>query len=71
MRKWVANGNSKTVLSGIPKCHLCSNSREIDLGAEPMPESKALVLAWDAEINWLRVSFKHSKLGEITTEAKY
>ena len=31
--KWVANGSSKTVLSGIPKCDLGSNIREIDLSA--------------------------------------
>ena len=33
LRKWVANGSSKTVLSGIPKCDLGSNIREIDLSA--------------------------------------
>ena len=25
LRKWVADGSSETVLSGIPKCDLCSN----------------------------------------------
>ena len=30
LRKRVANGSSKTVLSGIPKCNLGLNIREID-----------------------------------------
>ena len=38
LRKWIADGSSKTVLSGIPKCDLGSNIREIDLSVEPMPD---------------------------------
>ena len=34
--KWVINGSSKTVLSGIPKCDLGLNIQEIDLSAEPI-----------------------------------
>ena len=66
MRKWVANGSSKTVLSGIPNCDLGSNIREIDLSAEPMPDSKTLGLVWDVENDRLRVCFEHQKLGEVT-----
>ena len=68
LRKWVANGNSKTVLSGITKCDLGSNIREIDLNAEPMPDPKTLGLVWDVENDRLRVCFKHKKLGEVTTK---
>ena len=67
LRKWVANGGSKTVLSGIPKCDLGSNIWEIDLSAEPMPDSKTLGMVRDVENDRLRVCFKHQKLGEFTT----
>ena len=66
LRKWVANGSSKTVLSAIPKCDLGSNIWEIDLSAEPMLDSKTLGLVWDVENDRLRVCFKHQKLGEVT-----
>ena len=42
LRKWVCNSDSKSVLTGIPKSDLRSNIREIDLGSQPMPDSKAL-----------------------------
>ena len=67
LRKWVANGSSKTVLSGISKCDLGSNIREIDLSAEPLSDSKTLGLVWEVENDQLRVCFKHQKLGEVTT----
>ena len=67
MRKWLANGSSKTVLSVIPKYDLGANIREIDLSAEPMPDSKTLGLLWDVENNKLRVCFKHQKLGKVIT----
>ena len=67
LRNWVAKGNSKTVLSGILKCDLCSNVRETDLGAESIPDSKTLGLVWDVENDRLRACFKQQKLGEVTT----
>ena len=67
LRKWVANGSSKTILSGIPKCELSSNIREIDLSAETMPNLKTLGLVWDDENDRLQMFFKHQKLGEVTT----
>ena len=70
LRKWVANGSSKTVLSGIPKCDLGSNILEIDLSAEPMPDSKTLGLVCGVENDRLRVCFKLKKLGEVTTRRK-
>ena len=66
MCKWVANGSSKTVLYGIPKCDLGSNIWEIDLSAELMPDSKTLGLVWDIENDRLQVCFKHQKLGKVT-----
>ena len=41
-RKWVANFSAKSILFEVPKCDLASNISEIDLSAEPMPDSKAL-----------------------------
>ena len=45
----------KSVLTGIPKHDLPLNIRESDLGSQPMPDSKALGLVWDAENDKLRV----------------
>ena len=66
LRKWVANSLSKSVLSGIPSCDLGPNIREIDLGSQLMPDSKALGLAWDVEHDSLRVSSRHA-LCDVTT----
>ena len=50
-----ANHLAKPVLLSIPKCDLDSNIREIDLGSNPMPDSKALGLIWDVEKDSLKV----------------
>ena len=55
MRRWVCNSDSKSVLTGIPKSDLGLNIREIDLGSQSMPDSKALGLVWDVENDKLRV----------------
>ena len=55
LRKWVSNSDSKLVLTGIPKSDLWLNIREIDLGSQPVPDSKALGLVWDVENDKLRV----------------
>ena len=53
--KWVSNSDSKSVLTGIPKSDLWLNIREIDLGSQPMPDSKASGLVWDVENDKFRV----------------
>ena len=53
--KWLANHLAKPVLLSIPKCDLGSNIREIDLGSNSMPDSKALGLIWDVEKDCLKV----------------
>ena len=58
LRKWVANGLSKSVLMNIPQRDLGSNIREIDLSTQIMPDSKALGLIWDVEGDRLRVCSK-------------
>ena len=55
LHKWVSNSDSKLVLTGMPKSDLGLNIREIDLGSQPMPDSKALGLVWDVENDKLRV----------------
>ena len=55
LRKWSANHLAKPVLLSIPKCDLGSNILEIDLGSNPMPDSKALGLIWDVEKDCLKV----------------
>ena len=55
MRKWSANHLAKPVLLNIPKCDLGSYIQEIDLGSNPMPDSKALSPMWDVEKDCLKV----------------
>ena len=66
LRKWVANGLSKSVLMSIPQQDLGSNIREIDLSTQIMPDSKALGLIWDVEGDRLRVCSK-LKLDDVST----
>ena len=49
LRKWVANRQFKSVLSNIPKEDLGSGLGEVDLGTQPMPDSKVLGITWDVE----------------------
>ena len=58
LRKWVANGLSKSVLINIPQQDLGSNIQEIDLSTQIMPDSKALGLIWYVEGDRLRVCSK-------------
>ena len=51
----LANHLAKPILLSIPKCDVGSNIREIDLGSNPKPDSKALGLIWDAEKDCLKV----------------
>ena len=53
--KWVSNSDSKSVLTEIPKSNFWLNIREIDLGSQPMPDSKASGLVWDVENDKFRV----------------
>ena len=66
LRKWVANGLSKSILSNIPQSELGPSIREIDLGSHPMPDCKALGVVWDVEKDRLKVCRK-SALSEVST----
>ena len=66
LRKWVANGMSKSILLNIPQGDLGSSILEIDLGSHPMPDCKALGVVWDVENDRLRVC-GNSTLSEIFT----
>ena len=66
LRKWVANGVSKSVLLNVPSEDLGRNVREIDLTSQLMPDSKALGLVWDVEGDKLRVCSRR-KLERIST----
>ena len=66
LRKWVANGLSKSILSNIPQSELGSSIREIDLGSHPMPDCRALGVVWDVENDCLKVC-RNSALSEVST----
>ena len=55
LRKWAANGASKSILLNVPQKDLVINIREIDLTSQFMPDSKALGLVWDVENDTLRM----------------
>ena len=42
LRKWVSNCHAKSILLKVPRCDLASSVSEIDLGSQPLPDSKAL-----------------------------
>jgi len=66
LRKWVANGQSKSILLKVPQCDLETNIQEIDFVAEPMPDSTALGLLWDIENDTLSAKYKRA-INEITS----
>ena len=41
LRKWVSNCHAKSILLKVPRCDLASSVSEIDLGSQPLPNSKA------------------------------
>ena len=55
LRKWSANHLAKPVFLSISKCDLGPNIRKIDLGSNPMTDSKALGLVWDVTKDCLKV----------------
>ena len=55
LRKWIANSFAKSILLHVPECDLAPCMSEIDLGSQPLPNSKALGLVWDTEGDVLRV----------------
>ena len=44
LRKWVANCHAKEILSCVHLCNLATGVSEVDLGSEPLPDSKTLCL---------------------------
>ena len=42
LRKWVSNCHAKSILLKVPRSDLASSVSEIDLGSQPLPNSKAL-----------------------------
>ena len=58
LRKWVVNFHAKEVLSCVPQCDLATGVSEVNLGSEPLPDSKTLGLIWDLENDKFRVNFK-------------
>ena len=55
LRKWIANSHAKSILSRVSPKDLAHCLKEIDLGVQPLPDSKALGLIWDTQNDMLRV----------------
>ena len=66
MRKWISNSCAKAILSEIPQCDLALSISEVTIGAEPMPDSKALGVIWDVEDDKLKVGF-NKNFSPVTT----
>ena len=58
LRKWVANCHSVQILKNVPHCDLATSLTNVDIGIEPLPNSKTLGLAWDPQNDILRVNCK-------------
>ena len=58
LRKWVSNCCAKSILTKVPRCNLALSVSKIDLGSQPLPDSKALELVWDTEQDRLLVNFR-------------
>ena len=54
LRKWVANFHAKSILKRISSKDLAQCLKKIDLGAQPLPDAKALGLTWDTPKDMLR-----------------
>lgn len=67
LRKWIANSNASSILTNIPKCDLAKGIGEVDIGSQPIPDSKALGLIWDPECDRLRVKWDKVANAEVTT----
>ena len=55
LRKWIANCHAKEILSAIRKCDLAASLKQVNIGYDPLPDSKGLGLMWDPRKNELRV----------------
>ena len=55
LRKWIANSAATSILTEIPRDDLAGDIKEVDLGSQPLPDSKALGLIWDPESDRLRI----------------
>ena len=51
----MANRQSKSILSNVPKEDLGSGLGEVDLGTQPMSDSKTLSITWNVENGKLRL----------------
>ena len=56
LRRWITNTCAKSILSEILQSDLASQMSEIAIGAEPMPDSKALGVIWDVKSDKLKVN---------------
>ena len=69
LRKWISNSCAKTILTEIPQCDLAPSISEVTIGAETMPDSKALGVIWDVENDKLKVSF-NKKFSPVATRCQ-
>ena len=42
LRKWITNSDAASILRDVPKRDLARGVGEVDLGSQPLPDSKAL-----------------------------
>ena len=67
LRKWIANSHALSILQNIPKNDLARNIIGVDLGSQPLPDSKALGLVWEPESDRLRIKWEEGARAEVTT----
>ena len=67
LRKWITNSEATCSLHDVPKCDLARGVGEVDLGSQPLPDSKALGLLWDPENDRLRIRWENSAKARVRT----
>ena len=67
LRKWIANSHALSILQNIPKNDLARNIIEVDIGSQPLPDSKALGLVWEPGSDRLRIKWEEGARDEVTT----
>ena len=67
LRKWITNSDAASILHDVPKCDLARGVGEVDLGSQPLPDSKALGLLWDPENDRLRIRWGNSAKARVRT----
>ena len=67
LRKWITNSDAASILRDVPKRDLARGVGEVDLGSQPLPDSKAFGLLWDLENDRMQIRWENSAKTRVRT----